>query len=197
MLRSATASGLLWEFAMPEALTEHKRMARFGLFRADFRTGEIWRNGERIHLQDQPFRMLELLLEAHGELVTREELKHRLWPDQTYVTEAALNTCATRLRVALGDEADDPRFIQTVARRGYRFVAPVELGNGTGEEPEVTAPAHNGAETAVPDPIPSDPPAARPRASTAAVVAVALAAAAFSLGIVGLVLLWYHVAGSR
>lgn len=183
---------------MLEAVTEHKRMARFGLFKADFRTGEVWRNGERIRLQDQPFRMLELLLEARGELVTREELKHSLWPDQTYVTEAALNTCATRLRIALGDEADAPHFIQTVARRGYRFIAPVELLDETGEERDETVPAHNGSEAAAADPPdPPDPPTARPRASTAAIVAVGLAAAALCLAMLALAVEWYHLVGSR
>ncbi len=182
---------------MGVAVGDLARTARFGLFRADFRTGEVWRNGERIRLQDQPFRMLELLLEAHGELVTREELKHSLWPDQTYVSEAALNTCATRLRIALGDEADAPRFIQTVARRGYRFIAPVDLGNETGEEPSVTVPAPNGSsEATIEDPSTAQP-APRPRASTAAVVAVGLAAAALCLSILGLVLHWYHLVGSH
>ncbi len=182
---------------MMETVAERKRMARFGLFRADFRTGEVWRNGERIRLQDQPFRMLELLLEAQGELVTREELKRSLWPDQTYVTEAALNTCATRLRIALGDEADAPHFIQTVARRGYRFIAPVDLREEAGDELETAQAAQNRAwENATGDPAAARP-GPRPRASTAAVVAVGLSAAALCLAILGLVLHWYHLVGSH
>lgn len=99
---------------------------RFGIFEANFRSGELRRNGIRIRLQDQPLQILSLLLERPGEVVTREELQARLWPANTFVDfEHSLNTAIKRLRDALGDSADNPRFVETLARRGYRFIAPV------------------------------------------------------------------------
>lgn len=101
---------------------------RFGQFEADFRNGELRRNGVRIKLQDQPLQILNLLLEKPGQIVTREELKARLWPVDTFVDfDHSLNTAIKRLRDALGDTADNPRFVETLARRGYRFIAPVSL----------------------------------------------------------------------
>ena len=99
---------------------------RFGVFEADFRSGELRRNGIRIRLQDQPFQILNLLLEKPGEVVTREELQTRLWPADTFVDfDHSLNTAVKRLRDALGDSAENPLFVETLARRGYRFIAPV------------------------------------------------------------------------
>ena len=100
---------------------------RFGLFQLDKRTGELLRSGRRIRLQEQPFKVLTMLLERSGELVTREELCQRLWPGGTFVDfEDGLNAAVKRLRSALGESSDNPVFIETVPRRGYRFVAPVE-----------------------------------------------------------------------
>lgn len=102
------------------------RMIRFGHFEVDQRAGELRRNGVRVKLQEQPFQILALLLERSGEVVTREELQGRLWPADTFVDfDHSLNAAVRRLRDALGDSAENPRFVETVARRGYRFLAPV------------------------------------------------------------------------
>src|SRR5215470_15463674 len=111
---------------------------RFGVFEANFRSGELRRNGVRIRLQDQPFQILNLLLEKPGEVVTREELQSRLWPSDTFVDfDHSLNTAIKRLRDALGDSAENPRFVETLARRGYRFIAPVQpvVPSGSTENP--------------------------------------------------------------
>lgn len=103
-----------------------------GLFEVDLTTGQVLRHGSRIPLQEQPFRVLALLLERPGQVVTREELQSRLWPADTYVSfDEGLNTAIRKLRILFGDSADNPRFIETIPRRGYRFIAPVsELSNG-------------------------------------------------------------------
>jgi DNA-binding winged helix-turn-helix (wHTH) protein/Tol biopolymer transport system component len=100
---------------------------RFGEFEADLRVGEIRKAGSRIKLQDQPFKVLQVLLEKPGNVVSREELQSRIWPDDTYGDfDHAVNVAVGKLRTALGDSADNPVFIETVPRRGYRFVATVE-----------------------------------------------------------------------
>ncbi len=99
---------------------------RFGIFEADLQAGELRRNGSKVKLQDQPFQVMALLLERPGQLVTRDELRARLWPADTFVDfDHGLNAAIKRLRDALGDSAENPRFVETLARRGYRFVAPV------------------------------------------------------------------------
>jgi TolB-like protein/DNA-binding winged helix-turn-helix (wHTH) protein/Tfp pilus assembly protein PilF len=103
------------------------RLLRFGVFELDQQTGELRKSGLKLGLQDQPLQVLTMLLERPGELVTREELKHRLWPDNTFVDfEQGLNAAVKRLRTTLGDSADAPRFIETLPRRGYRFIAAVD-----------------------------------------------------------------------
>lgn len=103
------------------------RLYRFGVFEADATTGELRRQGIRIKLNAQPFQVLLLLLERPGELLTREEISRELWPDGTFVDyEHGVNSAVNRIREALGDKASNPRFVVTLARRGYRFVAPVE-----------------------------------------------------------------------
>ncbi len=103
------------------------RRYRFGAFEADGATGELRRGGIRVRLNAQPFQVLCLLLERPGELLTREEIARELWPDGTFVDyEHGVNTASNRIREALGDTASSPRFVETLARRGYRFVAPVE-----------------------------------------------------------------------
>jgi cholera toxin transcriptional activator len=103
------------------------RRYRFGIFEADAATGELRRQGIRIKLNAQPFQVLMLLLERPGELLTREEISRELWPDGTFVDfEHGLNSAINRIREALGDTAGSPRYVETLARRGYRFVAPVE-----------------------------------------------------------------------
>jgi DNA-binding winged helix-turn-helix (wHTH) protein len=103
------------------------RRYRFGAFEADGATGELRRQGIRIKLNAQPFQVLFLLLERPGELLTREEISRELWPDGTFVDyEHGVNSAVNRIREALGDTAGSPRFVETLARRGYRFVASVE-----------------------------------------------------------------------
>jgi TolB-like protein/DNA-binding winged helix-turn-helix (wHTH) protein/tetratricopeptide (TPR) repeat protein len=102
------------------------RTIQFGNFEADLRAGELRRDGARIKLQEQPFRVLTLLLEHPGEVVSREELQKQLWPADTFVDfDHSLNAAIRRLRDALGDSAENPKFVETVARRGYRFLGPV------------------------------------------------------------------------
>src|SRR5467141_1247296 len=109
---------------------------QFGIFEVDMKAGELRRNGTRVRLQEQPFQILTILLEHSGEVVTREELRGRLWPADTYVDfDHSLNAAIRRLRDALGDSAENPRFVETVARRGYRFLAPVNGGNGSVAKP--------------------------------------------------------------
>jgi TolB-like protein/DNA-binding winged helix-turn-helix (wHTH) protein/Tfp pilus assembly protein PilF len=101
--------------------------ARFGSFVMDLRAGELRKHGVRIRLQAQPFQILGMLLERPGEVVTREELRHTLWPGDTFVDfDHGLNNAINRLREALGDSAESPRFLETLPRRGYRFIAAVE-----------------------------------------------------------------------
>jgi len=103
------------------------RVARFGVFELDLRAGELRKHGLRVRLQEQSFQILAMLLEHPGELVTREEIQAKLWPNDTVVEfDHSINTAIKRLRDALGDSADNPRFVETLARRGYRFVTPVE-----------------------------------------------------------------------
>lgn len=100
---------------------------RFGTFEADAATGELRRQGLRVRLAAQPFQMLLLLLEHPGVLLTRDEICRALWPDGTFIDyEHGVNSAVNRIREALGDAAGNPRFIETLARRGYRFIAPVE-----------------------------------------------------------------------
>ena len=118
--------------------TQSARAFRFGVYEVDAMTGELRRSGIKIKLQEQPFQILAALLDRPGEIVSRDDLRRRLWPDDTFVEfDHSLNTAIGRLREALGDSADNPRFIETLPRRGYRFVAPVERPNGAGPAPTV------------------------------------------------------------
>jgi len=102
--------------------------AQFGLFAADLEQRVLTKAGLRVKLQDQPFQVLALLLERQGELVTREEIRQKLWPANTFVEfDDGLNTAIKKIRTALGDSAENPRFVETVPRRGYRFLAPVSF----------------------------------------------------------------------
>lgn len=128
---------------------------RFGAFELDSRTGELRKNGMRLRCQEQPMHVLVALLERPGELLTREELRCRVWPEHTFVDfDHALNTAVKKIRAALNDEADSPRYLETVPRRGYRFIAPVqtELTPGRAaeehraelaEDPEIRRPLIN------------------------------------------------------
>src|SRR6185436_15777564 len=102
------------------------RVVRFGVFELDRLSGDLRKNGVRVRLQEQPLRVLDALLAEPGEPVTRDALRQRLWPDESFGDfDNGLNRAINRLRAALGDEAENPRFIETLERRGYRFIAPV------------------------------------------------------------------------
>ena len=100
-----------------------RKTVRFGAYALNLDTGELRRHGIRVRLQDKSFQILQALLEQHGDVVTREDLRKRLWPDDTFVDfESGLNTAVNRLRLALGDSAENPNYVETVARKGYRFI---------------------------------------------------------------------------
>jgi TolB-like protein/DNA-binding winged helix-turn-helix (wHTH) protein/Tfp pilus assembly protein PilF len=122
---------------------------RFGVFELDLRAGELRKHGLRVRLQEQPFQVLAMLLEHHGEVVTRDELQKKLWPADTFVDfDHGLNKAVSKIREALGDSAESPRFVETVARRGYRFLADVKVAE---EDPvriaELPTQAHPTAES--------------------------------------------------
>ena len=147
------------------------RVVRFGVYEVDLRTKELRKNGVLLRLQGQPFQILAVLLERSGEMVTREELRQTLWPADTFVDfDNSVNGAINRLREVLGDSAENPRFIQTLPRRGYRFIAPVESTPSN-----VTSPV---AETVLPVQE-RDAPGARPRRPLAKGL---LLAAGISLG---------------
>ena len=114
------------------------RTIRFGLFELNMRSGELWKQGRKVRLEGQPVQILICLLENPGELVTRDELRQRLWPADTYGNfEDGLNAAVKRLRQALNDSAGNPRFIETLPRRGYRFLAPVQAVNAAEDVPNL------------------------------------------------------------
>src|ERR1700752_4384558 len=98
------------------------RLLRFGDFEADLRSGELRKAGVKLKFGGQPFQVLAILLEQPGEVVTREELQKRLWPDTFVDVEHNLNTAINKIREVLGDSAESPRFVETLPRRGYRFI---------------------------------------------------------------------------
>lgn len=131
------------------------RVARFGVFELDINAGELRKSGVRLRLQGQPIQVLRLLLERAGEVVTREELRQKLWAADTFVDfDHSLNTAINKVREALGDSASTPRYVETLARRGYRFIAPVQGA--------VASPQQNGtpvdATVAAPIPVAPHPP---------------------------------------
>lgn len=130
-------------------------IVRFGIFEVDLKAGELRRSGLRVKLQEQPLQVLTALLEHPEEVVTRDELRNKLWPADTFVDfDHSLNTAVNRIREALGDSATSPRFIETLARRGYRFLADVQWqsdaniatdAKAVGHDPELDIPApHRG-----------------------------------------------------
>jgi DNA-binding winged helix-turn-helix (wHTH) protein len=126
----------------------NSRIARFGVFELDLQAGELRKNGRKLRLQEQPFRILALLLDRAGDLVTREELRQKLWAADTFVDfDHGLNAAVNKLREVLGDSASSPRFIETLARRGYRFIAPVQS--------DARSNAKTGAEQGAAEPAPA------------------------------------------
>ena len=112
-------------------------LVRFADFEINLRAGELRKRGRRIRLQEQPFRVLTMLLERSGEVVSREELRQKLWPADTFVDfDHGLNSAVARLRETLNDSAEEPQFVETVPKRGYRFIAQFE-----DSDPAVEAPA--------------------------------------------------------
>ena len=127
---------------------------RFGAFEIDVKAGELWKHGRRIRLQEQPYRVLLALLEVPGETVTRQELRERLWPAETFVDfDNGLNNVINRLRSALGDSATSPRLIETVGRRGYRFIGEVTPPVVAGDFPAAPPALHPDSSPALLTPI--------------------------------------------
>jgi DNA-binding winged helix-turn-helix (wHTH) protein/Tol biopolymer transport system component len=151
------------------------RTVRFGEFEADLQAGEVRKSGSRVKLQEQPFKILQILLERPGDLVTRDELRSRIWPHESYGDfDHAVNVAVGKLRTALGDSADNPSFIETVPRRGYRFVASLDADTATTDE--------------VVQPAATDQPVRTGWSGRRAVIAMTVAAiAAVALLCVGLV----------
>ncbi|MBI2682769.1 MAG: winged helix-turn-helix domain-containing protein [Acidobacteriales bacterium] len=145
-------------------MSEERRVLCFGVFEAHLRTGELRKNGVKVRLQDQPFQVLTMLLLRHKELVTREELVRIVWPEDTFVDfDHSLNSAVNKLREVLNDSANTPRFIETLPKRGYRFLADVEVLGQDG----LSAPASNGvATTAASDSMDDLPAVPRPLART-------------------------------
>ena len=172
-----------------EKVCPSQETIRFGGFEVDLRIGEVRKHGFKIKLQDQPFHVLQILLEHPGELVAREELQRQIWPADTFVDfEKGLNNAIKRLRDALGDSAEQPRFIETHSRRGYRFIGSITAGNGAGRTEE-------GSPTGrISVPVPSRP--LYRRLAIGAVLFLALVATLFGLDVGGVRQRWVIRASS-
>jgi len=117
------------------------RVLRFGVFEVDVAAGELRKGGRRMRLQEQPFQVLVTLLENAGRVVTRDDLRQKVWPADTFVDfDHSLNTAVNKIRESLGDSATSPRFVETLARRGYRFIAPVDGMDSEGDTRATTPP---------------------------------------------------------
>jgi cholera toxin transcriptional activator len=169
--------------------TSRPTLIRFAEFVVDLRSGELWRQGHRIRLQEKPFQVLSALLARPGELITREEMRQSLWPSDTFVDfEHGLNTAVNKVREALRDSAASPRFIETLPRRGYRFIGPLST-------PSAVASSCAGAETGG-TPGLSVPAGELPRAPrTAARLLLLLIEAAYLISYIGALhyLLWVRM----
>src|SRR5258707_2260951 len=129
----------------------NSRIVRFGVFELDLSAGELRKNGVKLRLQEQPFQVLAMLLERAGEVVTREELRQKLWPSDTFVDfDHSLNTAVNKVREVIGDSASSPRYVETLARRGYRFIAPVQNDVRTASGGDTTSHRLPSASTAGP-----------------------------------------------
>jgi cholera toxin transcriptional activator len=123
------------------------RIARFGVFEADLDVRELRKQGRRIRLQDQPFAVLAILLENAGSVISREDIRRKLWAADTFVDfDHSLNTAVNKIRETLGDSAGSPRFVETVARRGYRFVGQVSWENSSAPQPAAIQPEKTASE---------------------------------------------------
>jgi cholera toxin transcriptional activator len=123
------------------------RIARFGVFEADLDIRELRKQGRRIRLQDQPFAVLAILLENAGSVISREDIRQKLWAADTFVDfDHSLNTAVNKIRETLGDSAGSPRFVETVARRGYRFVGQVSWENSSAPQPAAIQPEKTASE---------------------------------------------------
>jgi DNA-binding winged helix-turn-helix (wHTH) protein len=123
------------------------KILRFGVFELDLSAAELRKSGVKLRLQGQPVQVLALLLERAGDVVTREELRQKLWPSDTFVDfDHSVNTAINKVREALGDSATSPRYVETLARRGYRFIAPLQndapAANSTSIRPPACHPKH-------------------------------------------------------
>ncbi len=174
-----------------ETPASSSRRVRAGLFEIDLSSGEVRKNGHKVPLQEQPFRVLAILVERPGEIVTREELQTRLWPVDTYVGfDDGLNTAIRKLRVAFGDSADNPRFIETVPRRGYRVIAPIQqIGEVVATTPQLPQNGGTGSPVAT---MPT--PAGR---RTSAVQWLLLFAPLFLIALALALVLGFNFRGSR
>ena len=177
-------------------------VVRFGAYEADLLSGELRKSGIRLKLQDRPFQILAVLLEHPGLVVTREQLRKRLWPEDTFVDfEHGLNTAINKLRDALSDEADNPRFIETLPKRGYRFIAPVSASAAPRAHLHAVTPASSPTPFPVPAISPADPPAIPPVTPPAAAVRSRLTnyltPAVMLLVYVALIAAWYFYSHSR
>lgn len=106
----------------------HASVVRFGTYEVSFQSGELRKAGMKIRVQQQPMKLLQILLERPGEVITREELRSRIWPEETFGDfDQAVNVAIAKLRSALGDSAENPRYIETLPKRGYRFIADVSV----------------------------------------------------------------------
>jgi DNA-binding winged helix-turn-helix (wHTH) protein len=142
---------------MPPSSSE-SRLLRFGVFEVDLAAGELRKNGARIRLQEQPFQVLAALLQNAGQVVTRENLRETIWPADTFVDfDHSLNTAVNKIRESLGDSASSPRFVETLARRGYRFIAPVDR---IAAAATVSAPIHAQRNDPQVNNLPATPPTA-------------------------------------
>jgi cholera toxin transcriptional activator len=145
LCNSCVAAPRCYTTASPMPVPQNNsRIARFGVFELDLTAGELRKNGRKLRLQEQPFQILALLLERAGDVVTREELRQKLWAADTFVDfDHGLNTAVNKLREVLGDSASTPRYIETLARRGYRFIAPLQKD----VQPDAQQPASSSAST--------------------------------------------------
>ena len=175
-----------------EEVVNSARIVRFGVFEVDLRTRELRKNGLKIKLQEQPFQVLAMLLQRPGDVVTREELQKAVWPADTFVDfDRGLNKAINKIREALGDKPDNPRFVETLPRRGYRFVYLLDT-RAVGE------PSPGPANAGPPSPRGRGTVTAEDRSNLGAVREPVLgtqwglrAAALLVMGVVGLGVVWF------